>query len=75
MGWYVEAFERDGDGLLAEYPLPGFTEADAVRLVGDHPDMTACFPLDAGQLAVLAGRLGTVLEPEAAAYFLSVYAD
>ncbi|MGW2251457.1 hypothetical protein ACWCXH_14795 [Kitasatospora sp. NPDC001660] len=75
MGWCVEAFGQGGVVLPAEYPLPGFTEADAVLVVGEHPDMTACFPLDAGRLAALTGRLGTALEPDAAAYFLSVYAD
>ncbi|MER7753045.1 hypothetical protein [Kitasatospora sp. NPDC097643] len=76
MRWQVESYERDGDAHLADHVLPGFTVADAARLVGDHPDLIgSAFPLDAGQVAAVSAVLGTELDPAAAAHFLIARAD
>jgi len=77
MIWVVMGFDRDGDSPVVERELPAsFTEDDAARLVGPHPDLIgSSFPLSESRLAAVATLLGLQPDTDRIAYFLEAQDD
>ncbi|MFD7728931.1 hypothetical protein ACFV6F_00895 [Kitasatospora phosalacinea] len=70
-------FDRNSDSLAVERELPAnFTENDAARLVGPHPDLIgSSFPLSESQLAAIAPLLRLQPDTDRIAYFLEAQDD
>ncbi|GLW68535.1 hypothetical protein Kpho02_08340 [Kitasatospora phosalacinea] len=77
MIWAVLGFDRNSDSVVVERELPAsFTEDDAARLVGPHPDLVgSSFPLSESQLAAVAPLLGVKPDTDRIAYFLEAQDD
>ncbi|MCG6494809.1 hypothetical protein [Kitasatospora sp. A2-31] len=77
MIWVVLGFDRSSDSVVVEWELPeSFTEDDAARLVGPHPDLVgSSFPLSESELAAVSRLLGVRTDAGRVAYFLEAQDD